>query len=226
MSVMTLVVMFTMVIPEFKPLFEDNGSAIPGSMAAMIAASDVLRERWWMILLALVAAFLLVRASLASPQVRRRRDRWVLKLPLVGELATKIEVARFSRTLSVLLAHGVMVLSALSITADAIANREIAASIRGLGTRLKGGEGLSVPLAETGMFPQLAVQLIRVGEESGSLEAMLLRVAEIYDGEVKQALQRMLALMTPIVTICIGAMVAAIVGTMLTAILSTYEITM
>jgi general secretion pathway protein F len=158
--------------------------------------------------------------------VRRRRDRWVLKLPLVGELATKIEVARFSRTLSVLLAHGVMVLSALSITADAIANREIAASIRGLGTRLKGGEGLSVPLAETGMFPQLAVQLIRVGEESGSLEAMLLRVAEIYDGEVKQALQRMLALMTPIVTICIGAMVAAIVGTMLTAILSTYEITM
>jgi general secretion pathway protein F len=226
MSVMTLVVMFTMVIPEFKPLFEDNGSAIPGSMAAMIAASDVLRERWWMILLALVAAFLLVRAYLASPQVRRRRDRWVLKLPLVGELATKIEVARFSRTLSVLLAHGVMVLSALSITADAIANREIAASIRGLGTRLKGGEGLSVPLAETGMFPQLAVQLIRVGEESGSLEAMLLRVAEIYDGEVKQALQRMLALMTPIVTICIGAMVAAIVGTMLTAILSTYEITM
>jgi general secretion pathway protein F len=218
--------MFTMVIPEFRPLFEDNGSRIPSSMAAMITVSDLLREDWWAILLALLAVLLFARIYAGAPQVKQRRDRWILKLPMIGELVTKIEVARFARTLGVLLAHGVMVLSALSITADAVANREIASAIRGLSSKLGGGEGLAVPLIETGLFPRLAVQLIRVGEESGQLEPMLLRVAEIYDGEVKQTLQRILALLVPVMTICIGILVAGIIGTMLTAILSTYDITM
>lgn len=224
MSLVTLVVMFTMVIPEFRPMFEDSGSAIPSSMAAMIAVSDMLREDWWMILVALIAVFVLGRSYSAAPQVKQRRDRWLLKLPLVGELIVKVEVARFSRTLGVLLTHGVMVLSALSITADAAANREIAATIRNLSTKLGGGEGLAGPLMETGLFPRLAVQLIRVGEESGQLEPMLQRVAEIYDGEVKQTLQRILALLVPVLTIAIGILVAAIIGTLLTAILSTYDI--
>ena len=226
MSIATLVVMFAMVIPEFRPLFEDSGSAMPGSMAAMIAVSDALREDWWAILLAVLAVILAGRMYFRSASARDRRDRWILKLPLFGELITKIEVARFTRTLGVLLAHGVLVLSALSITADAVANREIAAAIRGLSSRLGGGEGLATPLMETGLFPRLAVQLIRVGEESGQLEAMLLRVAEIYDGEVKHTLERVLSLLVPVMTICIGVLVAAIIGTMLTAILSTYEISM
>jgi general secretion pathway protein F len=226
MSVATLVVMFTMVIPEFRPLFEDSGSAMPGSMAAMIAISDVLREDWWALLLALLVIVLLGKIYFNAARAKESRDRWMLKLPLFGELITKIEVARFSRTLGVLLSHGVLVLSAVSITADAVANRHIAAAIRGLGSKLGGGEGLAVPLMETGLFPRLAVQLIQVGEESGQLEPMLLRVAEIYDGEVKHTLERILSLLVPIMTICIGVLVAAIIGTMLTAILSTYEISM
>lgn len=226
MSIATLIVMFVMVIPEFKPLFDDSGSTMPGSMAAMIAISDALREGWWAILLAVLAVFLLGRMYFSAAQVKDRRDRWILKLPLIGEVVTKIEVARFSRTLGVLLAHGVLVLTAVSITADAVANRQMAAAIRGLSSKLGGGEGLAAPLMETGLFPRLAVQLIRVGEESGQLEPMLLRVAEIYDDEVKRTLQRLLALVVPVMTICIGALVAAIIGTMLTAILSTYEISM
>jgi general secretion pathway protein F len=226
MSIATLIVMFVMVIPEFKPLFDDSGSAMPGSMAAMIAISDALREGWWAILLAVLAVFLLGRMYFSAAQVKDRRDRWILKLPVIGEVVTKIEVARFSRTLGVLLAHGVLVLSAVSITADAVANRQMAAAVRGLSSKLGGGEGLAAPLMETGLFPRLAVQLIRVGEESGQLEPMLLRVADIYDDEVKRTLQRLLALVVPVMTICIGALVAAIIGTMLTAILSTYEISM
>ena len=224
MSLVTLVVMFTMVIPEFRPLFDDSGSAIPPSMAAMIAVSDMLRENWWMILIALIAVFVLGRFYSAAPHVKQRRDRWLLKLPVVGELIVRVEVARLARTLSALLTHGVMVLTALSITADAAANREIAAAIRNLSTKLRGGEGLAGPLTETGLFPRLAIQLIRVGEESGQLEPMLHRVAEIYDGEVKQSLDRMVALLVPALTIAIGALVAAIIGTLLTAILSTYDI--
>lgn len=226
MSVLTLVVLFTLVIPEFRPLFEESASGMPGSMAAVIALSDGLRDYWWVIVLAIVALVLAVRQQTRRPEGRRRLDRLILHLPLLGDLVTKVEVARFARTLGTLLANGVMVLNALAITAETISNRELADAISGLAARLKRGEGLSGPLVELGLFPRLAVQLIQVGEESGQLESMLLRVAEIYDEEVKRTIQRLLALLVPVMTICIGILVAAIIATMLTAILSTYELSL
>lgn len=224
MSVLTLVVLFTLVIPEFRPLFEDSAADMPGSMAAVIALSDGLRDYWWVIALAIIALVLAVQQHNRSPTGRRRRDRLILRLPLLGDLVTKVEVARFARTLGTLLANGVTVLSALSITAETVSNRELAGAIGGLAGRLKQGEGLSRPLMELGAFPPLAVQLIQVGEESGQIETMLLRVADIYDEEVKRTIQRLLALLVPVMTICIGILVAGIIATMLTAILSTYEL--
>jgi general secretion pathway protein F len=226
MSVLTLIVLFTLVIPEFRPLFEESASGMPSSMAAVIALSDGLRDYWWAILLGIVVLVLLVRQLSATPDGRRRRDRVVLRLPLLGELVTKVEVARFTRTLGTLLANGVMVLNALAITAETISNRELAGAVGGLAGRLKQGEGLSGPLMELGLFPRLAVQLIQVGEESGQLESMLMRVAEIYDEDVKRSIQRLLALLVPVMTICIGILVATIIATMLTAILSTYELSL
>jgi general secretion pathway protein F len=224
MSVLTLVVLFTLVIPEFRPVFEDSASGMPSSMAVVIALSDGLRDYWWAIVLVMIAVVLGVQQHNSTLHGRRRRDRLILELPLVGDLVTKVEVARFARTLGTLLANGVMVLNALSITAETISNRELADAIRGLSDRLKRGEGLALPLMETGLFPRLAVQLVRVGEESGQLELMLLRTAEIYDEEVKRTLQRLLALLVPVMTICIGVLVASIIAIMLTAILSTYEL--
>jgi general secretion pathway protein F len=215
-----------LVIPEFRPLFEDSATGMPASMAAVIALSDGLRDYWWAIVLVTVAVVLGVQQHNRTPEGRRRRDRVVLRLPLLGDLVTKLEVARFARTLGTLLANGVMVLNALSITAETISNRQLAEAVSGLAGRLKRGEGLSLPLMETGLFPRLAVQLIQVGEESGQMESMLLRVAEIYDEEVKRTVQRMLALLVPVMTICIGILVAVIIATMLTAILSTYELSL
>jgi general secretion pathway protein F len=226
MSVLTVVVLFTLVIPEFRPLFEDSAADMPGSMVAVIALSDGLRDYWWVVALAIVALVLAVQQHNRSPAGRRRRDRLILRLPLLGDLVTKVEVARFARTLGTLLANGVTVLSALSITAETISNRELAGAIGGLAGRLKQGEGLSRPLMELGAFPHLAVQLIQVGEESGQIETMLLRVADIYDEEVKRTIQRLLALLVPAMTICIGILVAGIIATMLTAILSTYELSL
>lgn len=226
MSVLTLVVLFTLVIPEFRPLFEESASGMPSSMAAVIALSDGLRDYWWAIVLAIIALVLVVQQHNRSQEGRRRRDRLMLRLPLVGELVTKVEVARFARTLGTLLSNGVMVLNALAITAATISNTELAGAIGGLASRLKQGEGLSGPLMQLGLFPRLAVQLIQVGEESGQIESMLLRVAEIYDEEVKRTIQRLLALLVPAMTICIGILVAAIIATMLTAILSTYELSL
>ena len=185
MSVLTLVVLFTLVIPEFRPMFEDSGHPMPTSLAAIIAISDGLKAYWWAIVAALLAAILGIRRYVGTPEGRRRIDRGILRAPLAGDLVTKLEVARFSRTLGTLLANGVMVLDALSITAEAISNRPIAEAIMSLSNRLKRGEGLAAPLTDTGIFPRLAVQLVQVGEESGQLEAMLLRIADIYDEEVK-----------------------------------------
>ena len=226
MSVLTLLVLFTLVIPEFRPLFEDSASGMPGSMAAVVALSDGLRDYWWVIALAIMAIVLAVQQHNKTLRGRLRRDRLILRLPLVGDLVTKVEVARFARTLGTLLANGVTVLNALSITAETISNRELAEAIGGLAGRLKQGEGLSRPLTELNLFPRLATQLIQVGEESGQTESMLLRVAEIYDEEVKRTIQRLLALLVPVMTICIGILVAAIIATMLTAILSTYELSL
>ena len=224
MSVLTLVVLFTLVIPEFRPMFEDSGHPMPASLAAIIAISDGLKAYWWAIVAALLVVILGIRQYVGTPEGRRRIDRGILRAPLAGDLVTKLEVARFSRTLGTLLANGVMVLDALSITAEAISNRSIAETIMSLSNRLKRGEGLAVPLTDTGIFPRLAVQLVQVGEESGQLEAMLLRVADIYDEEVKRTLQRLLAMLVPVMTICIGIFVAGIIATMLTAILSSYDL--
>jgi general secretion pathway protein F len=224
MSVLTLVVLFTLVIPEFRPMFEDSGHPMPTSMAAIIAISDGLKAYWWAIVAALLAVILGIRRYVGTPEGRRRIDRGILRAPLAGDLVTKLEVARFSRTLGTLLANGVMVLDALSITAEAISNRSIAEAIMSLSSRLKRGEGLAGPLTDTGIFPRLAVQLVQVGEESGQLEEMLLRVADIYDEEVKRTLQRLLAMLVPAMTICIGIFVAGIIATMLTAILSSYDL--
>jgi len=226
MSVLTLAVLFTLVIPEFRPLFEDSEHPIPTSMAAILAISDGLKAYWWIVVAALLAIIFAIRRYLATGEGRRRFDRRILRTPLAGDLITKLEVARFSRTLGTLLANGVMVLNALSITAEGISNRSIAQAITDLANRLKRGEGLAVPLTETGIFPRVAVQLVQVGEESGQLEAMLLRIADIYDEEVKRTLQRLLAMLVPVMTIFIGIFVAGIIATMLTAILSTYEFAM
>ena len=145
-------------------------------------------------------------------------------LPLFGDLLLKLEVARLTRTLGTLLANGVSVLNAFSMTLGATQNQAVAEALSELRGRVAKGEGLARPLSELGLFPAMAVQLIEIGEESGRLEPMLLRVAEIYDEEVKRTINRLLALLVPLVTIALGVVIAVIIGAMLSAILSAYDL--
>ncbi len=220
----TLVLLLTAVVPEFKPLFEDSGATLPTPMAVLLAVGDFLKAWWWALLAAVLALVLAIRAHNRQPQGRLRWHRWLLRLPLFGELVIKVEVARFARTLGTLLANGVTALAAFSIATGAIGNRAVARAVESTGGRLKRGEGLARPLRELPLFPRLAAQLVQVGEDSGQLEQMLLKVADIYDEEVRRTLQRMVALLVPLVTISLGLLVAGIIATMLTAILSTYDL--
>ncbi|HEV8680326.1 MAG TPA: type II secretion system F family protein [Stellaceae bacterium] len=202
----------------------DSGATLPTPMAVLLAVGDFLKAWWWALVAALLALVLAIRAHNRQPQGRLRWHRWLLRLPLFGELVIKVEVARFARTLGTLLANGVTALAAFSIATGAIGNRAVARAVESTGGRLKRGEGLARPLRELPLFPRLAAQLVQVGEDSGQLEQMLLKVADIYDEEVRRTLQRLVALLVPLVTIGLGLLVAGIIGTMLTAILATYDL--
>lgn len=223
---LTMIVLLTVVIPEFAPLFEDNAAAIPLEMRVLLAMGDLIKGWGWLGGLGLLVLVVGIRQLKRQPAGRLRWDGWMRRLPLLGDLTVKIEVARFARTLGTLLANGVTALDALTIAVGAIGNRAVARAVDGVTGRLRRGEGLSGPLLETGVFPRLAVRLVQVGEESGQLDAMLLQVADIYDEEVKRTLQKLLALLVPIVTIVLGLVVAGIVASMLSAMLGTYDLSL
>ena len=224
MAGLSMVVLMTLVIPEFRPLFEDSGAALPTSTRIIIGVSDFLEAYWWALALGLLAVALAIRQHNRDPAGRLRWDRWMAGAPLLGDLIRKIEVARFCRTLGTLLANGVSVLNALALTTETLENRAIAEATGRAQGRLAKGEGLADPLMETGVFPSLALQLVRVGEETGKLDAMLLRIADIYDDEVKRSIERMLSLLVPLVTLALGVLIAGIIGSMMAAILSAYDL--
>jgi general secretion pathway protein F len=220
MALLSIVVLLTVVVPQFKPMFESAGATLPLSTRVLVAAGDFVRDEGWLILIALVAIFFLCRRYLATTEGRRRWDGFLLRLPLVGNLLTKVEVARFSRTASTLLSNGVGLLNTLVIVRDTLTNSVIATSIDSVAGRVKEGRGLADPLKVTGLFPRLLVHLVRVGEETGRLEDMLAKLADIYDDEVARTTARLLALLVPVLTITMGLMIAAIIMSILTAILS------
>ena len=190
----------------------------------VIATSEFVGNFWWVLCVAVLVGLLALRQNNRSPSGLLRWHRWLLRQPLVGSLILKVEVARLTRTLGTLSKNGVTLLNAVSMTAGTVENRAVAEALNEVRIRLAKGEGLARPMAETAVFPLLAVQLIQVGEESGALEDMLMRVADIYDGEVQKNLQRMLSLLAPLITVGLGIVIAVIIGSMVSAILSSYDL--
>ncbi len=223
LSIATLVLF---VVPRFKPLFEQSGDALPLSARYLLNASDFLRAWWFVLLLAPFLVGFVIRLQLRNPSRRAWRDRWVLKLPLFGTLVRDIEVARFSRTLGILLKNGVSLLSSLTITRETIRNKVFVDAVNSVIDRAKAGKGLAEPIRQTKVFPALAVHLVRVGEESGRQEDMLLKIADLLEAETRSRIDRLLTLLTPAVTIVLGVVVAAIIMSILTALLSVYNLTM
>jgi general secretion pathway protein F len=221
---LSLGVLFGFVVPSFRPLFEGAGDALPTVTKLVLACADLVGSGWWAMLLFLLLSGLGLRWWLAGSQGRAWRDRNLLALPVVGNLVCKTEIARFSRVLGTLLRSGVSPLLALGIAQETMRNGVMAAAVAGAIGGIKEGKGLAEPLARTGMVPDLAIQLIRVGEETARLEDMLLKVADIFDDENRRMIERLLALLVPAVTVVLGALVALVVGSILMAMLSVYDL--
>ena len=221
---LSLVVLLVFVVPEFRPMFEDAGMKMPWSTSIVIAFSDLVSNHGWLILGLMIAAFFALRAYRRSPGGRRVMDDLALRIPLIAELARRVETARFCRSLGTLRANGIPLIEAVQIAAGTLSNSAFAEAARQTVPHLTKGQGLAGPMRATGRFPELALQLIAVGEESGRLQEMLLQVADVYDDEVERTIERLLALLSPVVTIVLGCLIAFIIGSILSAILGSYDI--
>src|SRR6185437_6753275 len=222
----SIAVLFSFVIPRFEPLFDGAGATLPTTTRWILATSNIFRDDGWALLILTIALGFAVRAALRTPTGRQRWHRVLLRLPGIGDLITKIELARFSRTLGTLLRNGVSPLAALAITQDTIGNSVLRAALATVMESAKEGKGIAEPLEKTGLVPALAVQLTRVGEETARLDEMLLKIGEIYDGETQRSIERLLALLVPGITIALGIVVAIVMGSIVTAILSVYDLAM
>jgi type II secretory pathway component PulF len=220
-----VVFLMTFVIPRFGEIFKDLGQDLPLVTQILLTVSGAIRTYWWVIALAGLSGVLAVRLALSSSGGRIGLDRLVLSLPLVGDIVRKAEVARFARVLGTLLRSGVPVVSALSVIREMIGNQLVAAAVDRLAEGVKRGAGLSTPMGETtGVFPPLARHLVRIGEETGRLEEMLLRVADSFEADVRKAVRRLTSLLEPSIILVMGLLVGFIVVAMLLAIFSISEV--
>ena len=223
-AVASVMVLLVFVVPQFQTTFAQAGKALPIPTQIVIVAGTFLRNWWWALIPAAVLAVLWFRRRGRTPAVRRLRDMRMLRMPLVGDLIAKVEIARFARTLATLLANGVTLLAGLSIVKETMGNVVLQNALDGVTAKLREGKGFGRPLAETGLFPRLATQMILVGEESGRLEEMLGRVADVYDREVATAIKRFLAVLEPVLILGLAVMVGGIVFSILLGVMGMSEL--
>ena len=223
-SLAAVVVLLGAVVPRFKPIFAQTGKAVPFMTQVVLFAGDAMRNWGWLMLLALAAIIYLSMRWLRDPEVRFRFDRWLVTAPVIGDLFSRVEMARFSRTLGTLLSNGVTLVAALNIVRETMGNSYLAEAVGGVARELKEGRGLGRPMMETGRFPMLAVHMIQVGEETGRLDDMLMQVAETYDHEVEVAIRKALALLQPVMIVAMAVIIGFIIIAILAAMMSVYDI--
>jgi general secretion pathway protein F len=225
-GLVSVTILTLFVVPRFTEVFRDMGVPLPLPMALLKGFSDFVASYWWAVLIAILLVGLYFQRFRESSEGRLKWDRWMLRIPLVGVVLRKVEVARFSRTLGTLLHGGVPLLQSMNIVRDIIGNQSIAVTIEPIRNGIKKGEGITQPMKQSGVFPPLAMHLIEVGEESGKLDGMLLQVADVYDVEVRNSIKSLIAFFEPALILLMGIIIGTIVVSMLMAIFSINDVPM
>jgi general secretion pathway protein F len=223
-AVASITILTVFVVPRFTAIFQDMGVPLPLPMAVLRALSDFLTGYWWLVVISIFLTGYYFKRFRESEAGRMKWDRWLLRIPLVGVVLRKVEVARFSRSLGTLLHGGVPLLQAMTIVREILGNQGIAAAIEPIRNGIKKGEGISQPMKQSGVFPPLAMHLIEVGEESGKLDSMLIQVGEVYDVEVRNSIKNLIAFFEPALILVMGIVIGTIVVSMLLAIFSINDI--
>ena len=218
----SIIILLTFVLPKFSVMFAELGGSLPLATKLLLAFSNTLKSYWWIVLSAVVAAWVIFKNYVRSDAGKYKWDGF--KLRLIGDVIKKLETARFCRTLGTLLKSGVPLLQALSNSRDIINNRVIAAAVDSVSAGAKEGKGIAVPLSETHVFPQLALSMIKVGEETGQLDAMLIKVASTYEKSLNIAIKRLVNFLEPVMILIMGVIIGFIVISMLLAIFSIVDL--
>ncbi len=223
-SGVSVVVLLTVVLPRFATIFEDLGAAVPLPTQIMLAAGAFLRGWWWAMLLAVLLALLAFRSWARTPRGRMAFDRFKLRTPLLGQVLARTELARLARTLGTLLGNGVSILAALNIVRGVVQNGDLRERLGQTIEDVKQGVPLSRSLASIEYVPSLAVHMIGVGEQTGRLDAMLSKVADVYDKELRANIKSFTSFFEPAVILVLGLVIGVMVVSILTAIFSINEI--
>lgn len=221
-----IIVLVTFVVPRFMGMFFELGMRVtdmPAPTRLMITVSNFLTTRWWLGILIVVVLVMAVRLFGQTKFGRRAIDFAKLKLPVFGALNLKICLARFSRTLSTLLGSGVPILQSMETVAGAVANEIIGDAVLEARTRIREGDRIGDPLQKSKMFPPMVVQMISIGEESGSLDLMLSKIADFYESEVDAAVANLTSAIEPLMIIMLGGCVGFIVISMFLPMLKIIE---
>ncbi len=223
-AVLSVVLMLGFVVPQFESLFADMGEALPLLTRMVIGAADFIENWAWLLIAVALGAGLYLRSWLRSEAGRASLHRRLLKLPVAGGIVFEFEVSKFARTVGTLLGNGVSLLKAISIAIDTVDNRVIKESLQVLPPAVKAGRRMSIALEESGMFTPMVIQMVRVGEESGSLDQMMLELARVFDDHVQAGIKRGLTLLEPVLILTMGFVIAVIIIAILMGILSVNDL--
>ncbi len=210
-GILVLFVLLTYIVPSIISIFSEMNQVLPTPTRILIFLSSFFRSYWWIIMGALVAVVVSLNQVRKIEKGRYWFDKTLLSLPIFGVLAQKLAVARFTRTLGSLLENGVSMLIALEIVKNIAGNKLISETVENAASEVGKGQGLAAALSEGQTFPQLSIQMIQVGEQSGELEAMLNKVADVFEKEVENSVMRLTSYLEPVMILVMGCIVGFIV---------------
>lgn len=224
MALGSVFLLLTFVVPQFTEMFESAGKELPVSTQIVVGTAEWLQSYWWVLLIFGTGAYFTLRYELSVGPRKARWDGVILNIPLVGEIIRNMSTTNFTRTLGTLLTNGVPILTALGIVKGTLSNLVLVQALTEAEENLKQGKDMSSALIESGQFPKMATQMIKMGEETGKMEEMLERTANTYDKQLKITIERMLAMMEPILIVTLGLLIAGIIISILSAILSVNDL--
>lgn len=214
-AVVVTAVIMLFVIPQFKDLFQSFGADLPAFTLLVIAISDFLRKWWWLVAMGLgLVGFLIGKLHEKSRKFRELVDRAVLKFPIIGPILNKAAIARFARTLATMFAAGVPLVEALNSVSGATGNIVYGEAVLKMREEVATGQSLQLAMRQRNLFPNLVVQMTAIGEESGSLDGMLGKVADFYEEEVDNAVDALSSLLEPLIMVVIGGLVGSLIVAM------------
>lgn len=223
-GVASIFVLLNFVVPRFASVFAESRMQVPLPTQIMLEASHIVQQYWWIVAAAALAAVVALRAYIRTAPGRLWWDALRLRVPLLGDALRKAETARFARAMATLVANAVPLVQSIGIASAILNNRMIAGSLEAVAQGVKRGEGVAAPIRRAGVFPPLAAHLLMVGEETGRLDHMFARMADIYENDTRAAIKRFTSIFEPIVILVMGVMVGALILSMLLAITSINEV--